>query len=88
MLELKLKPHDCALNPNRSLNRNRENVGCHISYQLMSAFISVYCFHSRFAIARYGFNENVATCSKQTHIERSTPKSNFKNSDIKNQGVT
>ena len=29
MLELKLKPHDCALNPNRSLNRNRENVGCH-----------------------------------------------------------
>ena len=36
------------------------------SFQLLPAFLSASCFHSRFAIARYGFNANVATCSKQT----------------------
>ena len=28
-LKLKLKPHDCALNPIRSLGQNRENGRCH-----------------------------------------------------------
>ena len=36
------------------------------SFQLLSAFFSASCFHSRFDIARYVFNTYVATCSKQT----------------------
>ncbi len=36
------------------------------SFQLLSAFLSASCFHSRFDIARYAFNATDATCSKQT----------------------
>ena len=36
------------------------------SFHILSAFLSAFCFHLRFDIARYAFNATVATCSKQT----------------------
>ena len=36
------------------------------SFHILSAFLSAFCFHLRFDIARYAFNATVANCSKQT----------------------
>ena len=36
-----------------------------LSFPPFSAFVSSSCRRLRFAIARYGFNTNVASCSKQ-----------------------
>ena len=36
-----------------------------LSFPPFSAFVSSSCRRSRFAIARYAFNTNVAICSKQ-----------------------
>ena len=40
--------------------------GVSVRGKIYSAFLSASCFHSRFAIACYGFKANVASCSKQT----------------------